>query len=511
MHDTGTRTGRRSNGEVALDLIERIGNRLPNPVTLFALLAVGVLVASSVVSRLGLEVHHPRDGSVIVAVNLLDARGVRRVFTDAIKNFMGFAPLGSVLAAMIGIGVAEASGLIAVLLRGLVLAVPRRALTAAVVFTGLLAHVAADAGFVVLPPMAAMLFAAVGRHPIAGLAAAFAGVAGGFSANVLPTMLDVLLASFTQEAVNASKLVADYHVEVLGNWYFLAASAPMLTLVATVITERVVEPRLGPYEGPREVLRSLEPSERRGLAHAGLAACVTIALILALVLPSGAPLRIAAPTLLDQIRPFFDSMVVLVLILFFVPGVAYGISTKRIRSDHDVAKMIGDTLATMGTYIALAFAASQFVSYFAWSNLGAMVAISGAAALQRLGLSGGPLLASFVLFTALVNLFISSASAKWAMLAPIFVPMFLLLGFSPEATQVVFRIGDSSTNIVTPLLPYLPIVLSVVRRHQPEAGTGTIIALMAPYSVAFLISWTLLLLVFFALGWPLGPGVYFAL
>lgn len=492
-----------------LDFIERVGNSLPNPATIFVVLAALTLLASWVASVLHVQVPHPKDGTPLAAINLLNGAGVRRMFLEAVKNFTGFAPLGTVLVAMLGIGLAEGTGLIGVSLRAIVMSVPRAWLTATVVFVAINANQAADAGIIVLPPIAGLLFAAAGRHPFAGIAAAYAGVTGGFSANLLPATLDVLLAGFTQEAVDASKLLPGYHVQVLGNWYFLAVATPLLTLVGTWVTERVVEPRLGPWQGAAgDGLQPLTADEKRGLAWAFVALAGTVVLALSLLLPAHAPLRDpAAPTAIERLRPFFDSMVVWVLLLFFVPGLAYGVAVKKLRSDHDVAKMAADTMATMGSYIVLAFVAAQFLSYFAWSNLGAILAVKGADGLRALGLQGAPLLVGFVLLSATVNLFITSASAKWAIMAPIFVPMFVLLGFSPEATQAVFRVGDSCTNIITPVFVYLPFIQSFMQRWDPKAGTGTILSLMLPYTLAFLPMWTLLLLAFHAFGWPIGPGV----
>ncbi len=492
----------------ALDTIERVGNALPNPATLFLLMAAIVVVASAVTASLGVTVLHPKDGSPITAVNLVSRDGIRRMLTEAVKNFVGFAPLGTVLVAMLGIGVAEATGLIGVAMRAFVMATPRALLTATVVFTGVNANQAADAGIIVLPPLGAMLFAAAGRHPLAGIAAAFAGVSGGFSANLLPSTLDVLLAGFTQEAVSASKLLPDYRVHLLGNYWFMVAATPLLTVLGTWVTQQFVEPRLGTWKRESPIGHDpLTPAERRGLTAAGLATLFTALGFVALVMPGWGPLRTEGATTLERLKPFFDSMVTLILLAFFVPGLAYGIAAGKIRSDHDVMRMTGEAMAAMAGYIVLAFCAAQFVSYFAWSNLGSIVAISGARLLKDLGLENGPLLAGFVLFAAALNLLITSASAKWAILAPIFVPMFTLLGFTPEATQAVFRVGDSSTNIITPLMPYMPFVLAAAQRYDPKAGTGTMITLMLPYSVAFLVLWTALLLTFYALGWDIGPGV----
>lgn len=497
----------RAKGGSFLDRLERIGNALPNPATLFLLLAAAVAAASAITAALGVTVANPKDGSPIAVVNLLSRDGVRRMFTEAVRNFTGFAPLGTVIVAMIGIGVAEASGLVAVLLRAMVLAVPRSLLTAAVVFVGVNANQAADAGVILLPPLGAMVFAAAGRHPLAGIAAAYAGVSGGFSANLLPSTLDVLLAGFSQEAVDASRLLPGYHVQVLGNLWFMMAATPLLTLLGTWVTERWVEPRLGPWRSDDSArAEPLTARERHGLRVAGLAAVLTALGFVALAWRGG-PLHADEATGLEALKPFFDSLVTLVLLAFFVPGLAYGIAAGRIRNDHDVVKMTSDTVAGMAAYIVLAFCAAQFVSWFAWSNLGAIVAVSGAGFLRGLGFQGGWLLVGFVLFAATLNLLITSASAKWAVIAPIFVPMFTLLGFTPEATQAVFRVGDSATNIVTPLMPYMPFILVAAQRYVPRAGAGTLVALMVPYSVVFLIFWTALLMLFYAFGWDLGPGV----
>jgi aminobenzoyl-glutamate transport protein len=523
----------------ALDWIERVGNGMPDPISIFVILAVLTLVASWLCARLGVQVHHPRDGSLIAAVNLLDRDGVRRILTEAVKNFMGFAPLGIVLVAMIGVGVAERTGLITLSLRAFVASMPREWLTAAVIFTGMLAHLAADAGVIIFPPIAAMLFAAAGRNPLVGLAAAFAGVGGAFSANVLPSPLDVLLIGFTQEATRASKLLPGYEPQVLGNYFFLAVTAPVLTVVGTWITHRFVEPRMGPWPpaAPKpapgapgspgaastvpdakagaapaaapesHALAEATPAERRGMGAAAVALGLTLAGFCVLVLPSWGPLRGPGATSLEQLKPFFDSIIVLITILFFVPGLAFGVAAGKIRNDKDVARLCGESMGTMGTYIVLAFAASQFIAYFNWSNLGGIVAISGANFFHRLGFTGAPLLVGLVLFSASFDFFITSASAKWAMMAPVFVPMFALLGFTPECTQVVFRVGASVVNIITPCFPYLPILIAAARRYDPKAGAGTLISMMVPYSIAFLIAWTALLLTFYLLHWPIGPGV----
>jgi len=490
-----------------LDAIERIGNRLPEPITLFAILCLVVVVASAIAAQLGVQVPHPRDGTPILAVSLLTPANVQRMFTEAVHNFTGFAPLGIVLVTMIGMGVAEGSGLVAAALRGFAVSIPRGLLTAAIVFIGVNANIAADAGIVVLPPLAALLFMAAGRHPLAGIAAGFAGVAGGFSANLLPSSLDALLAGLSQTALDASQLLPGYHVQVTGNWFFLFASTFLLTAVGAWVTERLVEPRLGPWQGAATAIERGSDLERRGLLAAGLTVLVSLGLYLALVLSPQAPLRLPGVTGVESWKPFFDSIVILVMLLFLLPGLVYGWVTGSIRSDRDVARMSGEAMSTMGTYIVLSFVAAQFVNWFAWSNLATILAVRGAHLLRDLGLDGLALMVGLVFATAVLNLFTSSASAKWATFAPVFVPMFLLLGFSPEGTQVIYRVGDSCTNIITPLLPYMPFILTAVRRYKPEAGMGTIIALMMPYALTFLASWTVLLLLWDRMNWPIGPGI----
>lgn len=485
---------------------------LPDPITIFALIAALTLIVSWLGARLGWQALHPVDGSVIAAADLLAADNIRRLFTEAVRNFTGFAPLGTVLVAMLGIGVAEASGLIGVSMRALVMRAPRAWLTPAVVFVGILANLAADAGMVILPPIAALLYAAVGRHPLAGIAAAFAGVSCGFSANLLPNPLDVLLVGLSQSAVDSSKLLPGYQVQILGNWIFLAAATPLLTVIGTWVTDRVIEPRLGSWgEGAPSEAAPVSPGEQRGLRWALAATLVTGAVVAALVVPASAPLRAPDTTGIPSLKPFFDSMVVLISLLFFVPGLAYGIATGSIRSDRDVARMSGEVMASMGPFLVLAFIAGQVASWFAWSNLGALIAITGADALRAAGVGGAALLVALIGFAGGINLLMTSATAKWAILAPIFVPMFALLGFTPEATQVAFRIGDSCANVITPLMPYVPFVLATMRRYRPEAGVGQLITMMIPYSVLFVVSWTLLLLLFYALGLPIGPGVGFQL
>jgi len=487
-----------------LDRVEKTGNKLPDPLTLFFLFSLIVVVLSGVFAFMGLSATHP-DGRLIAVQNLLSVEGIRRMLTEAVRNFTSFPPLGMVLVTMIGIGVAERSGLITAALKRLVTAVPASLLTATLVFSGVMSSMAADAGYVVLTPLGAVLFASIGRHPLAGLAAAFAGVSGGFSANLLLTSLDPLLAGLS---TSAAQLVApDYVVQPTANYYFMIASVFMLTIVGTWVNTRLVEPRLGKWKQPADFEAvnldgKLSAAEKRGLWGSGITFIGALALIAILLLPENGFFRHEG-----NAKVFYESLVIQIMAVFLVAGIVYGIISKTIKSDKDVAKMMGDSLSTMGGYIVLAFIASQFVAYFNWSNLGVILAINGAEFLKGIGATGIPLLIGFILVSCGLNLFIGSASAKWAVMAPVFVPMFMMMGYSPELTQSAYRIGDSVTNIITPLLPYFPVILFFAKRYDPKIGLGTLISSMLPYSICFLIAWLIMFAAWIGLGIPLGPGV----
>jgi aminobenzoyl-glutamate transport protein len=493
-----------------LDWVERAGNKLPQPVTLFAAMIGIVLVASLVFSLAGTSAVHPGTGETITAVNLLNADGIRRIFTEMVTVFTSFPPLGLVLAVMLGIGVAERSGLIAAGLKGFVQVVPRRLVTVALVTAGMLSSIAADAGYVVLIPLGAVIFRSMGRHPLAGLAAAFAGVSGGFGANLFLTGLDPLMAGFTQPA--ARMIAPEYVVDPTANWYLLAASVPVVALAGTFVTERILEPRLGqwrPEEGeeiPGEAdgadTRDITPIERKGLLWANVTGGVLLALVAAVSIQPGSIFR----TEDGGFAPLFAAIVPLMMVLFFIPGLVYGRITGSVSGDKDVARMTAGSMSDMGAYIVLAFVAAQFVAYFNWSNLGVIFAISGAELLKSIGFTGIPLIVTFVIVASLINLLIGSASAKWAIMAPIFVPMLMLMGYSPELTQAAYRIGDSYSNILTPLLPYFPLIIVFAQKYQKDLGIGTIISLMLPYAVIFAIARIVMLVIWMLIGLPIGPG-----
>ncbi|GAB5537627.1 MAG: AbgT family transporter [Rubricoccaceae bacterium] len=502
-----TAPAKRSLFDRFLDGVEKAGNRLPDPVTLFLIFIGMVMVASTIAAALGVGAVHPGTGERIEALNLFSGELIQRLLVELPETFAAFPPLGLVLAVMIGIGVADKTGLIAAALKAFMSSIPNVLLTAALIFAGIMSSLAVDAGYVVVIPLGAVLFAGAGRHPIAGLAAAFAGVSAGFSANLLLTGLDPLLAGFTTPA--AQLIDANYEVAATANYYLMIALVPVFVIVGTWVTERILEPRLGEWTPDADsdatdddTPKDLTDLERRGLRWAGIVLAITLVGIGLLVIPSGAPLR--GPE--GELAPFFSSIVALMLFAFLLPGLAYGIVTKQIRRDSDAVKMTSDAMSDLGLYIVLAFVAAHFIALFNWSNLGTIVAISGAKGLEAIGFTGIPLLVAFVLVSASVNLLVGSASAKWAILAPIFVPMLMLLGFSPELTQGAYRMGDAFTNIITPLMPYFPLVIVFGQKYKKDLGIGTLIGAMLPYSIAFGIASTIVLIAWVLLGLPLGPG-----
>jgi aminobenzoyl-glutamate transport protein len=489
----------------SLDVVEVLGNRLPHPATIFALLALAVALASWVCAAVDLQAVHPVDGKEIRVQSLVSGAGLRWTYQNLHLNFVNFPPLGYVLAVMVGIGLAEGSGLFAVMIRALVLGAPRQLITASLVLAGILSHMASEAGYVILIPLGAMVFHALGRHPMAGLAAAFAGVSGGFGANLLIGSVDPILAGLSTSA--AQFLDPDLVVNPAANYYFMFVSALVVVALGTWTTDRVVEPRLGIYTGSAERLpvTPLDATERRGLRWAGLTLVLTVALLAAAVVPEGAPLR--NPQTGSMLHsPFFDGLIAAILVFFFVPGLAYGLVVGSVRSDKDAVKHITKSMSGMAGYIVLVFFAAQFVYFFRYSNLGVIVAIHGAESLKAIGLTGSLLVVAFVLLSAFINMFMGSASAKWAIMAPVFIPMFMLLGYHPALTQAAFRIGDSVTNLITPMMSYFALIVTFAQKYEDRYGMGTIIATMLPYTVVFSVVWTALLLGWVLLGLPLGPG-----
>lgn len=536
-----------------LRLVEWLGNLLPHPVTLFALFALLVILVSGIAEYFGLSVEDPRpegargrspDGQ-IHAVSLLNGEGLRRIVTGLVSNFVGFAPLGTVLVALLGVGVAERSGLIRACIRGIVLWAasvrpsypeirpemaplermrrrvvraynrllePHLLVTAAVVFSGVISNTASELGYVVLVPLGAVIFYSMGRHPLAGLAAAFAGVSGGFSANLFIGTVDPLLAGLTQEA--AQLIAPDYMVHAAVNWYFMAVSAFLITFLGVLATLKFVEPLLGKYDPAIALddltdegeLDPLTRQEKQGLLWAGLSVVFFFGLLLLTILPEWGVLR--NPETGEQLNsPFFRGIVAFIFIGFIIPGFVFGRITGSMRNDRDIVDGMAQAMSTLGLYIVIVFFAAQFVAFFGWTNLGQIVAVSGADMLKDAGLTGPGIFVGFILISGFINLMIGSASAQWAVTAPIFVPMLMLVGYSPEVIQAAYRIGDSVTNIITPMMSYFGLILAFANRYDRNLGIGTVISMMLPYSLLFLLGWMALFYVWvFGLGLPVGPG-----
>ena len=490
---------------VFLGTVERVGNALPHPATIFAILAVVVIIASGLAAASGLEAIHPGTGELVRPVSLLTVDGLHRILTEMVLNFTSFAPLGTVLVAMLGIGVMEASGLIAAVLRLLVLSAPARLLTFVIVLAGVLSNTASEIGYVLLVPLGGIIFLGAGRHPIAGLAAAFAGVSGGYSANLLLGTVDPLLAGLSEEA--ARIVDVGYRVNPAANYFFMVASTFIIAAAGTWVTERIVIPRLGPYrgEGAETDLSHLDNTEWRGLRFAILASALFGAILLWGTVPEDGFLR--NPDTGSLLRsPFLSGIVAFIFLGGTVVGVAYGVGAGTFRNDTDVMNGMGTTIGTLGTYLVLVFFAAQFVAYFNWTNLGLIFAVKGADALRASGLGGIPLMLAFVMLSSLINLIMGSASAKWAVMAPVFVPMFMLLGYTPELTQVAYRIGDSASNVIAPMMSYFALIVAFFERYDSNSGIGTVVATMLPYTVVFLAVWSVLLIGWMLLGLPVGPG-----
>lgn len=484
--------------------VEKAGNALPHPATLFALFGLLTVIVSWIAHRLGWSAINPATGEVVLPVNLINHDGIHRMVLEMVNNYTSFAPLGVVMVAMLGIGIAESSGLIGTVIRLLVLSAPRKLLTFILVFAGVLSNTASDIGYVLLIPLAGIVFLAVGRHPIVGMAAAFAGVSGGFSANLLLGTVDPLLAGLSEEA--ARIIDPNYTVNPTANYFFMVVSTFLIAFVGTWVTESIVARRFGEYQGEHthETIQKLTRLEKRGLLYALIASLFLLAITLVGIIPESGFFRGPDGGLLSS--PLIKGIVGMLFISAALTGLAYGIGSGVFKSDKDVVKGMSEAMRSLGLYLVLVFFAAQFVAYFKWTNLGVILAVEGANLLKSSGLGVIPLMVMFIILSAGINMLMGSASAKWALMAPVFIPMFMLLGYTPELTQVVYRIGDSITNIISPMMSFFPLIIAFVQKYQKDAGIGTIIATMLPYSIAFFVAWTILLIVWLLTGLPLGPG-----
>ena len=492
----------------ALAGIERVGNKLPDPAAMFVIALFLVWIASWFLAGLEFSVPAREGARTLSIVNQLSGTSLATSLATMVTTFTGFAPLGVVLVALLGVGVAEQAGFINAVLKGLLSFTPRALLSPMLLLVAIVSHTAADAGYVLVIPLGGIIFYAAGRHPLAGIACAFAGVSGGFSANFIPSGIDPLLQGFTQTA--AQILDAGRFVNPLCNWLFTSLSSILVILVGWFITDRIIEPRLagtkvdGEAASEAAMTHDLSSAERRGL-WSGLGAMLLGLLILFLaVLPGNSPLRAPDGQITSFSAPLMSSIVPLIFLLFLIPGTVYGYVAGTVSNHRDLIKGMSKTMATMGYYMTMIFFCAQFTAAFGRSNLGALLAVEGADFLKALGLPGMATIVGIIMLSAMVNLLVGSASGKWALLAPIFVPILMQVGLSPELTQAAYRVGDSTTNIVTPLMPYFPLVVIFCQRWLKSTGIGTVTSLMIPYSATLLVCWTIFLLIYWMLGIPLG-------
>ncbi|MDL0115093.1 AbgT family transporter [Campylobacter felis] len=488
-----------------LNFVEKLGNALPHPAMIFIYLTIILMVSSALASYFNLSVNFG-DRNIQI-VNLLSMESFVKFTNTFVENYAKFPPLGVVLVAMIGISIAEHSGYLKSILKALVLSAPKASVSFFVVLAGILSNLASDIGYVVLTPLAAMLFYSIGRHPLAGLAAAFAGVSGGYSANLLISTVDPLLAGITQSA--AQIINPNYVVGPEVNYYFMFVSTFLIAIIGALITDKIIEPRLGTYQEDSQVeaIEDMNAREKRAMILASLGALLYVAVVLVMILPQDSLFRNAETGSFIK-SPFIVGIIFFVFFLLAIPGVIYGFLSGSFKTSTDVVNAMSEGMKTMAMYLVIIFFAAQFISLFAQSNIGQYTAIKGAIFLKNLDLNSGLLILLFIAICAFINLFVASASAQWALISPVFVPMFMLLGYAPELVQAAYRIGDSTTNIITPLMSYMPIILSFAIKYQKNVGMGTIISLMLPYSVAFFVSWSALLYVWvFIFNLPLGPGV----
>ena len=499
-------------GARVLNTVERIGNRLPDPVFLFLWLILGLVILSLIGSGLGWSAVNPVTGDTLAAQSLLSPENLERLIIGMPRTLSEFPPLGIVITIIYGASVAERSGLFATAIRGALLNAPKAILTPVVVITGMVSHHASDASYVVVIPLAAVIFAAAGRHPLAGLAAGFAAVSGGYAGNLFPGASDALILGITEPA--ARLIDPSYSVNIAGNWFFIVGVVLVFTPIVWFMTDRIIEPRLGAWTPSSasgapaaDEKTPLTAPERRGLAWAGLAVLGMIGLWTLITLLPGSPFVDAEAEPGQTFNPLYRSLVAFFAITFFVAGGAFGAGAGSVKSHRDVVRMMVEGLSQLAPYIVLAFFAAHFVAMFNWSGLGPILAVNAAAGLQQIALPAPLLLIVVVLVSCIFDLFIGSASAKWSALAPIVVPMFMLLGISPEMTTAAYRMGDSVTNIATPLMSYFPLILTFAQRWDPRFGLGSLMSTMLPYAGAFLVAGLLMVAAWVAFELPLGPGV----
>jgi aminobenzoyl-glutamate transport protein len=505
MSDLVTHTEEKVSSGGFLRKLEVIGNKLPNPAILFLLLFAVLAALSAILAVLHVTAIHPTTHKAIYIQSLISREGLQWILTEMIRNYINFPPLGMIMVLTLGIGLAEKVGFMDAAIKSSIHSIPKRYVTFAIVLISFMSHLASDAAIVVVPPLAAMLFYSLGRHPFAGFAASLAAIYSGFTANILIVTTDVLLSGITTQAakiVNPNAVVTP-----IDNWYFMAFSVFYLSILTTIITEKFVEPRLGKYEGIKEV--SLEkPTNQQvaALRATGIAALVFIGILLVLVVPEGALLR-SPETGAIVGSPFMRGIVPLLFLFLLVIGLTYGIKAGSIKKGDDVIRMMSESFKGLSGFLVMAFAIAQFIAAFSWTNIATLLATSGAEFLRNINMTGLPALLCFMLFAQFLGLFTASGSAVWALLSPVFVPMFMLLGYHPAFIQMAFRAGDGALNTIGIVNPFLPLFLEGLGRYKSDTGIGTYLSLMMPYAISFLVMWYILFTFWYLVGWPVGPGI----
>jgi aminobenzoyl-glutamate transport protein len=490
-----------------LDGIEKAGNKLPDPAILFLSLMLIIWVLSALLSPLTFSEIDPRNGNPVQIQNLLTGAAIADFLANMVRVFTSFAPLGIVLVAMLGVGVAEQSGFINAGLKYVLGITPKALLTPMLILVAIVSHTATDAGYVLVIPLGGVIFYAAGRHPLAGIAAAFAGVSGGFSANFIPSGIDPLLQGFTQSA--AQIIDPNILLNPLNNWFFTAASSVLIILLGWFLTDRIIEPRLSktPVDEDmtdKPIIEVLGAQEKKAFWIATLVMLLCLVGLFFWSYPADSALRDDKGEIASFTAPLMRSIVPIIFLVFLIPGVVYGYVAGTFKKSKDVIDSMTKSMSGMSYYIVMAFFCALFIDAFGKSNLGALIALKGAAFLQALAMPGQVTIVGIILLTAAVNLLIGSASAKWALIAPILVPMLMQLGISPDLTQAAYRVGDSVSNIITPLMPYFPLVVVFCQRYVKKTGIGTLVSMMLPFTLFFTIAWTIFLLLYWLAGVPLG-------
>lgn len=497
-----------------LDFVEKVGNKVPHPVIMFIYFCIGVIILSHILYVIGVSVTYQGIDmqttqpvmSTVYVESLLTTEGIRHIFTSMVSNFQNMPAKAIVLVSMLGVGVAEGTGLISTVIRKTLLGASKRVVTFTVVFLGVLSSIASDAGYLVLIPLGAAIFHSMGRHPIAGLAAAFAGVSGGFGANIIITPVDGMLIAITNEAI--ALVNPEYTINMLSNFYFTFVSTFLITIVGGIVTEKVVEARLGKYTGniPVENSKEITDDENRGLKFSFIALLAVVGIICLLTVPYGSALRNPETGEIFGVSPFMDSIVTIIMFVFLIPGIAYGYGCRVVKSSKDIINHATNAMSSMAGLLVIIFVVAQFINYFNYTNLGTVIAVQGAHTLESVGLTGIGLIISFIIFCAFSNLFIGGMITKWAVFAPVFIPMFMQMGISPEMTQAAYRVGDSITNIINPLMSFFAVIIVFAQKYDEDTGVGSVISIMIPYTLWFGISWIVLTVAWYVLGIPLGPG-----